>query len=304
MNFYKNDKRFNLFFATGSRHILWLLFNCNIKNILISYAYRDIFRGTLLLKQNQVNLLCDSGAFTAWSKGDEVNLDEYIAFIKKNEDLITNSVNLDVIPGKTGENPTKEQSEQAAAKGWENLLYMKSKGLDPIHVFHQGDDFKWLDLMLENCEYIGVSPCNDFHDNVKQDWLDETFRFILESKHPDIKTHAFGVTSERLLKRYPWYSADSSSYSLTAAFGAILTPFGRFCISDQNKDDVDYIENKPKEYREHLQEYVSQFGFSYKSLQTNCQHRNIVNIMYFVDLENKINSVEYKPEFLRQQKLI
>ena len=45
----------------------------------------------------KINLFLDSGAYSAWSKGVTIDIDEYISFIKKNIKYITVYANLDVI---------------------------------------------------------------------------------------------------------------------------------------------------------------------------------------------------------------
>ena len=53
--------------------------------------------------QNEQNesrtLFIDSGAFTAWSKGKEIDIDEYISYLNNNIDNITLCASVDCIPG-------------------------------------------------------------------------------------------------------------------------------------------------------------------------------------------------------------
>lgn len=280
-------EKFNLFFATGSRQYLEFLLTCNVKNILISYAYPEPWSLKPLLKRNKINLLCDSGAFTSWNlaqkkkrEGDPnwekclVDLDKYIAFVKKHEDIIYRAVNLDVIPGEQGVKPTQQQIIDAAEQGWQNYLYMKKNGINSVHVYHYGEPTEYLDRMLAECDYIGVSPSNDLHDNEKMKWLDYTFTYIAKSNNPTIKTHGFGVTSKRLVERYPWFSCDSASYSLTAAMGGILTPWGRVYISDQNHHDPDHILRRPLRIQEHIDKYLFEnVGYGIKQMTNNKEEK-------------------------------
>lgn len=333
------NPNFNLFLATGSRQYLEMLLTCNQKNILISYAYPEPWGLKPLIKRNNVNLLCDSGAFTAWSlankkkrQGDPnwqkylVDIEKYYEFIMKNQDIITRVVNLDVIPGEQGQQPTQQQIIDAAEQGWKNYQWFKAKGINTIHVFHYGEPFEYLDRMLAECDYIGISPSNDLHDNAKQDWLDRVFRYILKSNNPTIKTHGFGVTSKRLVMRYPWFSCDSSSYSLTAAMGGILTPYGRVYISDQNQFDPDHILRKPIEVQRHIEKYLLEnVGYNIKQMCENnevfskcpnCEHkldyhikavsykpRNFANIVFFQNMEKERLEKGPGMEFMAQNEL-
>ena len=343
MNF--EEKHYRLFLATGSKQYLEFILAMGCKQILISYAYLDPWYMKEIMKSADVKLICDSGAFTSWNlamkkkkEGDPnwrnflVDIDKYIEFIEKHKDVIWRYVNLDVIPGEQGQEPTEEQREQAAEEGFKNLMYMKSKGLNPIHVFHQGEDMKWLDKMIVEgeCDYIGISPCNDYSTERKERWLDVIFRY-LQANYPHIKTHGFGVTSSRLVKRYPWYSTDSSSYSLTAAMGAILTPYGRIYVSDDPMKfgDPDHVNNKPQEIKDFIDKYLmNRIGYNLKSMMDkkqvvkfdcpNCKQeidapittqayksRNYANIAYFMDLDKEVNeNGGCNMHFAKQQTLL
>lgn len=337
-----NDK-FNMFFASGTKQYCEFLLTMNVKHILISFAYSEPWKMKPILKQNNIDLLLDSGAFTAWNlaqskkaQGDPnwkrylINIDEYADFIEKHKDIVWRAVNLDVIPGEQGKVPTPEQMIESAEQGWENYLYLKKKGYNTIHVYHQGEPLEYLTRMIDyGCDYIGVSPCNDYSDEKKMLWLDRAFRLIVNSSNPKIKTHGFGVTSKRLVDRYPWFSCDSSSYSLTAAMGSIMTPYGRIYVSDQNKEDPDHIDNKPQLVREHIEKYLNErVGYGLSSMTKtveeqdiiceNCNHtviapikmqsykpRNFANIRYFLDMEEKIQSnKEPQMDFDKQQILL
>src|SRR5487761_2695056 len=173
-----------------------------------------------------LDLMLDSGAFTAWRKKSSVDLEEYINYIRKNCEHIDIAVNLDVIPGEFGRVPEPAEVEASAQQGWNNMLTMEAEGIFPMPVFHMGESFKWLHRMIEHgSRYIGISPANDRTTNEKILWLDRVFVEIVDSKGwPVVKTHAFGVTSVPILFRYPWYSADSAAWVFTAATGGIMVP--------------------------------------------------------------------------------
>jgi len=335
------DPNFNLFFATGSKQYLEFLLICNIKNILISFAYPEPWRMKGIIKRNNVKLLCDSGAFTSWNlsqkkkrEGDAnwakhlINIDEYAKFLDKHSDIIYRAVNLDVIPGEQGSPPTQEQILDAAEEGWKNYLYLKSKGHDTIHVFHQGEPLWVLDRMLKECDYIGISPNNDASEASKFRWMDYTFRHIAESENPNIKTHGFAVTSAKLVKRYPWKSVDSSSYSITSALGSVLTKYGRIYVSDQNHNKEDHILKKPDLIKKHINDYLMErIGYGIKSMSDRrqqrpvncpqCLHeievyekiqaykpRNFANIIYYQELQEERREKGPSMDFMKQKTLL
>ena len=68
---------------------------------------------------------------------------------------------------------------------------MKSKGLKPIPVFHQMEDFKWLYRMLDDGEpYLGISPTKGSDRHEYRRWLDKVFTILTDKDGwPIVKTH-------------------------------------------------------------------------------------------------------------------
>ena len=214
-----------VYFATSTLIYRSSLIKHDIKNILFAFPYAT----KSLLNQfddyldhvKDVNLLLDSGAFSVWTLGERIEREEYLQFCK---DMITrykhrlNSmsvVNLDMIPGSFGVKPTAEQVEESARIGRENYLYLKENGVDTIPVFHQHEDMKWLYLMEKDTDYIGISPANDCATANRMVWLDKVYSHLKDS----VKTHSFGGISEKILRKYPLYSGDSSSWTAHYRWG-------------------------------------------------------------------------------------
>jgi len=148
---------------------------------------------------------------------------EYIHHYKKH---ISEYVALDVIPGLPRQSRTKEQREESARASYANLQIMKNDGLNPIPVFHGDEDEKWFDQMLvDGEEYIGVSLGKDLKSSSNLWLLDRLFSKICsDDGKPRIKIHGFGITNTILLQRYPFYSVDSTTWTLTPAYGQIIIP--------------------------------------------------------------------------------
>jgi hypothetical protein len=173
-------------------------------------------------------LLLDSGAFSAWSKGVEINFQEYIDFCIENGDYFDWIVNLDVIPGKPFKKTTKEDIVNSSEQGWKNYDKMIASGIPKeklIHVFHQGEEFSLLERMVEEIEYIGISPANDKNTQQKMQWLDKCMKYIVdENGYPKVKFHGFGVTSLKIMLKYPFYSIDSTTWLIAGNLGYIFMP--------------------------------------------------------------------------------
>lgn len=173
-------------------------------------------------------LFIDSGAFSAWNNDAIINLDDYIHFCKSHINDIDIVANLDVIPGKPFQKLTKTDIEFSAKQGWSNYKKMLRAGIPAeklIHIFHQGEEFKWLKRLVNYGTYIGLSPANDKTTSQKKDWLDRCMEYVTDAEgFPIVKFHGFAVTSVTLMLRYPWFSVDSASWAATSRMGGIIIP--------------------------------------------------------------------------------
>lgn len=184
------------------------------------------------------NILLDSGAFSAWRRNIDLPLKDYMAYCKAHAKDVDAYVNMDCIPGENGKMDHSQSSiEKSAAKSYENLQLMKAEGLSPIPVFHQGERFEWLDKMLADGEtYVGISPYMRAHQSEIIQWMDKAFSRITDKEgKPLIKTHGFGVTACNLCTRFPWYSVDSTSWSVGGGYGSILVPQYIGSVPDYSK---------------------------------------------------------------------
>jgi len=162
---------------------------------------------------DKINLFLDSGAFSAWSKGIEIDIQNYIKFIKANAEYLTVYSVLDSIgdPEKTLEN--------------QNI--MEQAGLNPLPCFHYGEDISYFKRYIEKYEYIALGGMVPIPNKSLMPWLDSLFaNYICDSSTglPKVKIHGFGMTSLELMLRYPWYSVDSTSWVLTGRFGGVFVP--------------------------------------------------------------------------------
>jgi len=177
------------------------------------------------LKPIELDLMLDSGAFGAWTRGQSIDVQDYIKFVKEYGHLFTSVVNLDVIPGEFGKTKTASEVERSAELSYENLQAMKAAGLAPIPVYHQGEDLRHLLRLVEDGEpYIGISPSGD-SIAMNTSWFDRTFSAITNAQgQPLVKTHGFGVTATTVLQKYPWFSADSVTWVIKSGYGCIFVP--------------------------------------------------------------------------------
>lgn len=259
------------------------------------------------------NLFVDSGAHSAHTKGIKLDVDEYIGFVNDNIDKITIYVQVDKIPGVYRKPKTVKDWLEAPAMSWENYKYMHDRSKDPsklVSVFHQGEDFKWLRNMCDyefedgtKIPYIGLSPRGDVSLDAKYDFCARCFSVIQSSSNPHVKTHAFGATSLKMLEKLPFYSADSTTWVLVAAFGQVWVPstlFGdsenvgvKLGISEENKahptsTQVYWYENK--EIRDKLDEYFDSIGTSAEKLSKSHSERSLASAKF---CQNWVKNYQY-----------
>ena len=218
------------------------------------------------MRKNKISLFLDSGAFSAWSKGVEINLKEYIDFIKKHEQYIEVYANLDVL-----------FDPEATLK---NQKIMEEAGLNPLPCFHFEESFDYLQYYIDNYDYIALGGMAGGSITVKQilPHLDKCFEMICNTSNrlPKCKIHGFGLTSLKLMLRYPWYSVDSTSWVMTSRLGSVYVPVYRngeyiydenswkICVSTRSpskKDVGKHIDSFPQKQKQVILNYFKYKGY-------------------------------------------
>ncbi len=303
----------------------------DIKNRLVSFLYKDQLPKWLQVSEKRKGrVIIDSGAFSAWNNGAVISLDEYIQYAHNSISLCSENnkkvriVNLDVIPGKVGETSAlnsflgnkkhlkqnKKIINSAAKQGFSNLKIMKQNGIIPIHVFHQGEDFKWLDKMIEQTDYIGISPANDMPTYSKKKWMYSVFEYLY--KHDaKVDTHGFAVMIPELLKQLPWTSCDAISWRMIAATGSVIYPTNglkhpKFRNSKHPYNQITVSANLVGKgaggITPHLLQCFEKDGYSYEDLQKHTT-RYEINVKTYHLYEKWINKFKKKTAYTVKSKL-
>lgn len=231
----------------NSLHSYWYLQNATDEKILNGFA---ITKG---------NIMIDSGAFTAYAdakmkrqKADSekvkpaLNIDEYIEkylhWINKWDSYVTVFGQMDVIPT---EATTAKEFDECCQRTWQNYLYMTSRMNSPkklLYTFHYGEDLKWLKQALEykfpdgsHMEYIAIGGLVGKSTKDRTSFLDECFKVIKASPVPNVKVHGFGVSSEKMWRRYPFESCDSFTPGMNANHGFTYNERGAYREDDYKR---------------------------------------------------------------------
>lgn len=282
---------FDLYFAGARNKIAddYLLQHC-ANRLQSQLLDRNNILTWVLNKSDKSKLFIDSGAYSAYTQGTVISVDRYISYLNSITSKCTIFAQLDTIPGQMGKPKTVEERLNAPRLSWENYLYMRAKLREPkklIPIFHQGEDYNWLWNMLEwtdenreHIPYIGISPAVDVPG--LEEFLTKSFDIISKSSNPKVKTHAFGMTQLTMLELYPYTSADSTSWKLSAAMGSIYTPYGVVYVSERGSGDKSYVKNNLYAY-EKLVDYLDSCGYTFEDVAKYDWARYIVNIKYLMD---------------------
>ncbi len=226
------------------------------------------------------NVFLDCGAWTAFTKKVNINIDDYLQYLKSNKDCYRVAASLDVIPD--------GDVNKSAEDSYNNFVYLRSRlGSDYklIPTYHRGESIDNLKRLLTYSDeygpldYIGIGAvASNVNVKMRNEFLTKIFS-VISRENPNIKTHLFGLTDLTLLDKYPIYSADSTTWVMAGAMGEILTDFGRIKVSDKNFN-LKSVNGYSSEQRVVLSEYVKSFGFKLTDLQKSAEHRKMFNILY------------------------
>lgn len=166
-------------------------------------------------------ILLDSGAYSAFTKGKHVNVLDYIEYIRANQDYITSYVSLDVI----------------GDSHMTSLLYklMWSAGLNPIPVVHYGKELHLADYYRKGWPPLvalgGTVPIRD--KRVVAEWCAEVKR-----QYPYTELHLLGSNSKAILDSGVLASCDASTWYMQAVNGRPTTIPGRDRVAKIQRAEV------------------------------------------------------------------
>ncbi len=175
-----------------------------VRRALVAYSAGP--RACTKVHETYPEVLLDSGAYSAFTRGATINLDEYVEFIQSKQwDAYAS---LDVI-GDAG--ATLANAER-----------MIEAGLKPVVAFHHGSPYDVLEAMCQRFDHIalgGLVPIR-MRKTVLREHLEACFHII--GKHWPVKVHGFGMQQPWALERYPFYSVDATSWMYGHAHSRML----------------------------------------------------------------------------------
>ncbi len=253
-----------------------------VPHLLESYHYVSRQRFVDAMREDNVKVFLDSGAFSAHTLGVKVDAKAYADYINRNRDIIRvedDALLASVLDG-IGD----------PLKTWQNQQELERYGAPVLPCFHYGEDERYLEHYIAKYGYITLGGMVPISTPMLIVWLDRLWEKYLTdgSGRPRLKVHGFGVTSLRLMERYPWYSCDSSSWVQTAAFGSVFIPgIGPLNVSSTSpsRHVMDrHITTLPPIVQESIEKQVGEIGFNMQRLSTVYESRAAFNLYAYTHM--------------------
>ncbi len=190
---------------------------------LMSYAHRRVEPFLRGCWGPGHRLIIDSGAFTAWTAGEAIRPEVYAEWALQFEQRwrgrlgALEFMNLDVI------------GDQEAS--WRNLQALRVRGLDAMPVVTHGAEPVHLERAIEEHPRLALGGLVPLTRNpaALRAWLDRCFGLLLRRHAAGqrlVRVHLLGVTQPWVLRRYPAFSADSSSWEISVRYGGASGQLG------------------------------------------------------------------------------
>lgn len=172
--------------------------------VLMSYAYASKMTDDDFAGLDGCDIVIDSGAFTAHTTGKTVDHDAYLGFLSDHAPIVTFAFALDVIG-----DPAGSRANYAHAMGHLDRLPLI------VPTWHVGSPMHVFDAYLDMTTYVAVGGAVPHYR--QQTALHRLCRVLHDrAGEAGVKMHGLGMTGRRVMRRLPWASVDSSSWTIPA----------------------------------------------------------------------------------------
>lgn len=266
----------------------------SVTHKLESYHYIHGGRYLEHILADGVKVFLDSGAFSSFSLGVHVSIEDYAEWVKANQNAIEMASVLDAIGDPVGT--------------FHNQQTLERLGAEVLPCFHYGEPLDLCEYYVRNYEYITIGGMVPIPNNKLQPWLDEIWDRVLTDKdgYSRIKIHGFGLTSRPLMERYPWYSCDSSSWVQAAANGSIIFPEIDRAISISSRSPSvrkfgAHFNTMPPKAKERVLGLLDKYGLTLTEVQDDYKARWALNAFTFDQLGKIMGDDHWRRPFYAKQ---
>lgn len=268
-------------------------------------SYHYIHKGSTVekLRRDGVKVFLDSGAFSAFSLGVKVSIEAYAEFVKEHQDILIKEGGslmasvLDAIGDPIGT--------------YHNQNTLERLGAQVLPCFHYGEPWDLAEYYVRNYKYITIGGMVPIPNNKLELWLDELWDRVLTDRdgYSRTKVHGFGLTARKLMKKYPWYSCDSSSWVQTAANGAIVLPEFNTSVfissrSPNRKKFGQHFNSFPPEIRLRIASALASYGLTIEAVREDYKPRWAINAFTFDRLGRNLGEDHWRKPFRAAQPVL
>ena len=179
-----------------------------VRVLLSFHAFRRLdmeeFSASCVFDGKRPDIFADSGAFSAWTQGAVISVDDYAEWLHRWKSVLSVFCNLDVI-----DDPVATEVNQRA---------LESLGLDPLPVWHIRSDRSHFYDLCDEYRYVAVGGM------VGTPWkrlMPKLAWAVREARTRGTVLHALGLTSHTPLSKLPFFSVDSSSWNAGFKYGTV-----------------------------------------------------------------------------------
>lgn len=241
-------------------------------------------------------IILDSGAYSSWKSGHpttvEAVISSYTKFFELADGLFEDifAINLDVIPASVGVDPTPEQISAGIKESDINFKILTDKfGPRILSVFHQGEPLERaleIEAMSDSTsKYICVSPRNDLPEQKRVTWS----QHVHAKLKPHTRTHGLATTGNSMLEKVNWYSVDSATFILLAAYGGICyywdtgskKTYSSIAMSNEGGRDRfqgAHFDSLDPPFKEAITKRIEEMGFTVEQIKTDVRPRALFNM--------------------------
>lgn len=211
-----------------------ILFENGAENVLVSaytLGYKNFDETLYAFK----SVLVDSGGFTIRTKNLPFNIQTYVDYINKNN--IKLAFNLDT-------NDLEESLEN------QRILETKTKA-KILPVYHLSDfvnpkNRDIIDEYVKKYDYISTGGMAGVPHS--KELLLKFLSFVFSKTRDKVKVHGLGITSQKILLKYPFYSCDSTSWQSMMRYGSSAVNKNKKVLKFKAKT-LHYLENTEDEIK-------------------------------------------------------
>ena len=272
-----------------------------LPNCLDSYHYVGSQRKVDEMRADGAQIFLDSGAFSAFTTNKPINIDEYARYVLENEDIIEKVDGVLMASVLDGIGDAQQTLNQQA--------YLEKKGVTTLPCYHFSEPLEYLDYYIARYPYITIGGLVGKSSRDLKSWLDGIWDSHLTdgSGNPRLKVHAFGITSTEILQRYPWYSADSSSWLQYGLFGNVYTNhwlvLGISKDKQTRKEAGKHYDSFNEMEQMHIKAYLEESGIPVEDMRQAYNSRAVYNAREYVILGDQINNGGLRNGFASTQQL-